>query len=257
MNTISLDKIALRFAQRVDAAMLERDLIPWNDDGKLIDHYVDRMAHQFTVELNGYLLGEYPEPVLVTHPRDWWQAFRARWAPAWWIRRHPVIETTHKIDFFVLYPDFKPKLPPGRFRKVVQFHAMQFDGPGIYSIGAERPEFNQEYSPYFSDHSAQLDRDDVINDGPWRKAKPGPERPAPPTTTDELTIRVATEAKRFLEETGKRPTWLHIGLVQQRLLDEIQMEAGYRQASGSDSKNKFMGLKIVNERVENFFEVRK
>lgn len=28
------------------------------------------------------------EPVEV--PRDWWQALRERWLPAWWLRRHPV-----------------------------------------------------------------------------------------------------------------------------------------------------------------------
>ena len=252
---ITLEKVALRFARRVDAAMLGlHPLAPWNDDGEIINHLVHEVAHQFTVELNGYLLGEYPEPVLVTHPRDWWEALRARWAPAWWIRRHPIIETTHKIDFFVLYPDFKPKLPRDRSRKVVQFNLMQFDGPGIRSIGCERPEFRQSYGPYFSDHSAQLDRDDVINDGPWREAKPGPERPAPPTTLDEFRDRVTEDQDRFTQETGEIATWLHIGYLQERLLDKIRLETWHRRARCEDE---LMGLKIAREPVESFFEVRK
>ena len=24
------------------------------------------------------------------HPDDWWQAFRARWFPKWWLKRYPV-----------------------------------------------------------------------------------------------------------------------------------------------------------------------
>jgi hypothetical protein len=27
-------------------------------------------------------------------PVDWWQAFRERWAPAWWLRRWPVVYRT-------------------------------------------------------------------------------------------------------------------------------------------------------------------
>lgn len=30
-------------------------------------------------------------------PIDWWQAVRQRWAPRWWIRRHPVKIHTVKI----------------------------------------------------------------------------------------------------------------------------------------------------------------
>ena len=30
-------------------------------------------------------------------PRDWWQAARERWAPKWWLRRHPVKRTRYPV----------------------------------------------------------------------------------------------------------------------------------------------------------------
>lgn len=39
--------------------------------------------------------GEQPEPrprvqKTISYPANWWQAIRERWAPTWWLARHPV-----------------------------------------------------------------------------------------------------------------------------------------------------------------------
>lgn len=31
---------------------------------------------------------------VVEAPADWWQAVRARWCPAWWLKRYPVVMRT-------------------------------------------------------------------------------------------------------------------------------------------------------------------
>ena len=37
-----------------------------------------------------------PETVEVKYPEDWWQAFKQRWAPGWFLRRWPV-QYHHKV----------------------------------------------------------------------------------------------------------------------------------------------------------------
>lgn len=39
---------------------------------------------------------------IAQYPSDWWQAVKQRFAPAWFLRRYPVMKTT--IDMTVLYP---------------------------------------------------------------------------------------------------------------------------------------------------------
>lgn len=42
-------------------------------------------------------------PEVVRYPADWWEAFKARWFPAWALARWPVRETIY--DAKVLYPE--------------------------------------------------------------------------------------------------------------------------------------------------------
>lgn len=55
--------------------------------------YVDNAARALVVRLTTYLIaGPEEERVDVEEkwPTDWWQAFRERWFPHWWLRRWPV-----------------------------------------------------------------------------------------------------------------------------------------------------------------------
>lgn len=100
LNQVKLDKIKLGIQQAVSSELL----------GASVDF--ERMAGgMILMQLRGYLWGEDLEPREIRHPRDWWQAFKERWAPQWALRRWPVIYTVHKITAHMLYPNLKIQLP--------------------------------------------------------------------------------------------------------------------------------------------------
>lgn len=47
------------------------------------------------------------------YPKDWWQAFRRRWCPRWWLARHPVHYSTIDINR-TIYTHVCPHLPVDR-----------------------------------------------------------------------------------------------------------------------------------------------
>lgn len=47
----------------------------------------------------------------IKHPSDWWQAFRERWLPNWWLKHYPVNYTCYQVDRH--YP---PAYPEGIIR---------------------------------------------------------------------------------------------------------------------------------------------
>lgn len=51
---------------------------------------IDDTANYMVARLEVTLLGREVERVTAQWPADWWQAVRERWAPAWWLKRHPV-----------------------------------------------------------------------------------------------------------------------------------------------------------------------
>lgn len=55
----------------------------------------DIVAQRLILQLERYCaaLGEEE----VRWPKDWWQALRARFAPRWWLKRHPVLWETRRI----------------------------------------------------------------------------------------------------------------------------------------------------------------
>lgn len=47
------------------------------------------------------------KPSAIEHtdvPYDWWEAVRERWAPKWWLRRHPVITRRIVTEWFRVCP---------------------------------------------------------------------------------------------------------------------------------------------------------
>ena len=64
-----------------------------------IEPTVEDLCVRIIADLSMHLLGLPDDPAVaectatasVQIPADWWQAVRERWAPAWWLRRHPVI----------------------------------------------------------------------------------------------------------------------------------------------------------------------
>ena len=52
------------------------------------------------VQLSAYMAGLLKERIVIHErwPADWWQAFRERWFPAWWLSRWPVQYRNLDID---------------------------------------------------------------------------------------------------------------------------------------------------------------
>ena len=69
--------------------------------GHVVGVLTDEIAHSFATRIALFasvmLPVEAEQSDCVTWPRDWWQAFRARWLPAWWKRRHPVLYQTRRL----------------------------------------------------------------------------------------------------------------------------------------------------------------
>lgn len=258
MNTVTLEKIALRFAQRFDAN--GNPFMHWDNQACGAQARLDDFADQMTIEVNGFLLGEYPDPVYISYPSTWWEHLKARWFPAWAIRKWPVIERTHRIEFTVMYPDFKPKIARDRSRKVVSFKTNDFTNFGTRAPHQERGTIDD--GPYFHPYGGSLDeRRDVINDGPWTKPTPGGKPPPElPNTPEELREWIHTARNLFLMETNKVPTKLHLGRRQRAQFEQMTMgEMGHYGTTRNDAewRQEFAGLAIVAEPVTDHLEVRK
>jgi hypothetical protein len=55
---------------------------------------------------------------IVSYPADWWEAFKERWAPKWFLRRYPVRFTSKELDARTIWPNFPYPLDWG---KPIQF----------------------------------------------------------------------------------------------------------------------------------------
>lgn len=83
-------------------------------DGRVdVEHMPEYQA--LCLQMSGFVWGEELEAEIVSYPSSWWDALKDRWFPNWLERRFPVRMTTKRVQFKVLYPDFKPALPKERF----------------------------------------------------------------------------------------------------------------------------------------------
>ncbi len=71
------------------------------------------------MQLTRYVLAQELESKTVEWPADWWQAFRQRWFPKRWLKRHPVKMESCKLVARATYPDIIH--PPGQ-TMVIKFN---------------------------------------------------------------------------------------------------------------------------------------
>jgi hypothetical protein len=83
-DRVSAEVIRLRGRAFIDQRTLDSHVAVTS----FMDHTVGRMVVDMEVKLAA--LGAESVDVEREWAADWWQAVRARWAPAWWLRRHPV-----------------------------------------------------------------------------------------------------------------------------------------------------------------------
>jgi hypothetical protein len=69
------------------------------------DEHLNFMADELAVRLSAYVLEEQVESAYLEYPADWWEACKARWLPAWMLRRWPVRWTRWRGDITAVYPD--------------------------------------------------------------------------------------------------------------------------------------------------------
>lgn len=103
MSIVELERIRLGVQLALSEHLLDARV---DIERMIIDH--------FTVSLRGYLWGEKVHNETIKYPRDWYQSFKARWFPAWALRRWPVVYTVHTIDITALYPDLRISVPDNR-----------------------------------------------------------------------------------------------------------------------------------------------
>ncbi len=85
-----------------------------------IDAVAEAAMDALTMQIYGFVYGQdMDKKEKISHPQDWWEAFKERWFPKWALRRWPVRETHHTITFRETYPDFKQVLPPNQYGQAV------------------------------------------------------------------------------------------------------------------------------------------
>jgi len=68
--------------------------------------YIDGYSARWFIELQAWCARNV-NPSATDHvdvPYDWWEHFRERWAPKWWLRRHPVITRRIVIEYYRVCP---------------------------------------------------------------------------------------------------------------------------------------------------------
>lgn len=79
----------------------------------------DQITATVTAHITAVVTGRRAHPVVVRRPADWWQAVRERWAPHWWIRRHPVRYTVTEINAAMLWTRLAVPDPYGKLGQVL------------------------------------------------------------------------------------------------------------------------------------------
>ena len=75
-----------------------------------LHQYYDMCLRQMILTIEGtFAASEIKHRVDVAKrwPKDWWQAFRERWMPAWWLAKYPV-----QYEVFELHKTFETKICP-------------------------------------------------------------------------------------------------------------------------------------------------
>ena len=96
-----------------------------------VDYAYHFMAMRLTMERSVW--GKAGNDVAeASWPEDWWQHFRQRWAPAWWLRRHPVKRTYRKWTAHTLAPDLHlPAFEGKPVATVAVFEPRHWDTPTL------------------------------------------------------------------------------------------------------------------------------
>ena len=93
----------------------------------------DWMADHLVGKMTTYIWGLNEQRITAIWPRDWWQAVKQRFAPAWFLRRWPVLcdqidQPQFEAVYLALHGD-KITADPGRHGSFPFIRSQGFDGP--------------------------------------------------------------------------------------------------------------------------------
>lgn len=75
---------------------------------EMLNYHADRAAFALRSYVLGMKCSNKPGNI-VRWPRNWWQAFKERWFPDWWIRRWPVQYSTAVVNGWNVCPHLNVK----------------------------------------------------------------------------------------------------------------------------------------------------
>lgn len=110
-ESIALDLIHFAISKRISRQVLH--------DETTLRRVTNDVGDSIEVQVRYVLAGEKLPGHVITYPATWWDAFKDRWFPVAALTRWPAQFKTHTIEFAVLYPDFKPKLPYPNVPKIM------------------------------------------------------------------------------------------------------------------------------------------
>ncbi len=104
--------------QRVFTAQVKSVVVNYGVPGNIADSINTSRAYDIVADRMVYMLSAHiagndlPETVFAEYPADWWQAVKARFFPAWLLKKMPVQVKRVSVSGEVLYPDLV--LPKGQ-----------------------------------------------------------------------------------------------------------------------------------------------
>jgi hypothetical protein len=124
LTAVELEKIRFGLQTRLSKEIANAE-VRW---------YEDHLTDTIVFEVRGFVWAEKKSAKEFNYefPADWWQAFKARWFPAWAKKRWPVQMQKIHIDVKAIYPEFRPAMPQEQYRLMI--HKAEF-GPMDYGKG--------------------------------------------------------------------------------------------------------------------------
>ena len=122
--------VTLTLEQIKFAVMQELDKSEWAEliDSMTFSEMVRWQYDTICSLIHGHVWGETGGHREIRYPRDWREAFKARWLPRWakaiWPVRYTIIDVTAKVT----YPDLRVSLPSEPHRIVPYFRTDNEDG---------------------------------------------------------------------------------------------------------------------------------
>lgn len=102
MSLEGIEEVALTRLKFAGQTWIDRLLLEESALG--LDRIVKMEAERLTMTVVSNVLAEHLGAEAVSFPADWWQGVKARWFPAWALKRWPVQRRTIKLDAYELHP---------------------------------------------------------------------------------------------------------------------------------------------------------